>query len=532
MAHWWQTGIIYQIYPRSFMDSNGDGVGDLPGITSKLDYLAWLGIDAIWLSPIFKSPMADHGYDVADYEDIDPLFGTLADFDRLMHEAQARGLRVILDLVPNHTSNQHPWFLESRSSRDNPKRDWYIWRDAKPDGSPPNNWLAYFGGKAWTWDEATGQYYLHNFLPEQPDLNYRNPEVRQAMLDIVRRWLARGVDGFRIDVIDRMIKHAEFLDNPPSPDWKEGDNPSWQFLRIHSEGSEGIHELIKEFRAVFDEFDERVMVGELQYFLDPAQIVPFYGDPNPQGDGGDEVHLPFNFALLMLPWKAESIREFVDSYDAAVPPYGWPNYVTGNHDRGRIASSLGEAQARIAAMLILTLRGTPTLYQGEELGMVNGDIPPERMQDPQGINIPGTSRDPQRTPMQWNSDPYAGFSTVEPWLPVNPNYSTLNVEASKADPRSMLSFYRQLIALRRNTPALTLGAYRSFETDEGVYAYERAHEGKRVVVALNFTSVGQTVTLSGQGRVLFSTHLDREGETVNLGEIDLRADEGLVIEAI
>jgi alpha-glucosidase len=529
VADWWQTGIIYQVYPRSFMDSNGDGVGDLPGITAKLDYLAWLGVDALWLSPIFRSPMADFGYDVADYEDIDPLFGTLDDFSQLLDAAHARGLRVILDLVPNHTSNQHPWFLESRASRDNPKRDWYIWRDAKPDGSPPNNWLAYFGGAAWTWDAATGQYYLHNFLPEQPDLNYRNPEVQQAMFGIIRRWLARGIDGFRIDVIDRMIKHADLLDNPPEPTWKPGDNPTWRYQRVHSEGSEGIHELIRQFRAVFDEFEQRVMVGEIQYLLDPAQIVPFYGAPNPQGDGGDEIHLPFNFALLMLPWNAERIRAFVDSYDAAVPPYGWPNYVTGNHDRGRIATSLGAAQARVAALMILTLRGTPTLYQGEELGLIDGVIPPDRLQDPQGINIPGTSRDPERTPMQWSAAPYAGFSTVEPWLPVNPDYPTLNVETAQADPRSMLTFYRQLIALRREAPALHLGGYHSLDAPEGVFAYERAHEGARYVVALNFTAVAQTVSLAGRGQVRLSTHLDRAGETVDLEQLALRADEGVVI---
>lgn len=522
-ARWWQTGIIYQIYPRSFMDSGADGVGDLPGITSKLDYLHWLGADAIWLSPIFPSPMADFGYDVADYTDIHPLFGTLEDFDQLVSEAHARGIKVILDLVPNHTSSQHPWFLESRASRDNAKRDWYIWRDARPDGSPPNNWLAYFGGPSWTWDDDTGQYYLHSFLPEQPDLNWRNPEVRAAMFDAVRFWLKRGVDGFRVDVIDRMIKDQALRDNPPNPEFVEGrDNPTWKYLRLYSENRPGIHELIRELRAVFDEFDDRVMIGEIGYFATPDEMIPFYGS-------GDEIHLPFNFALFMLPWDAGELRRFVDAYETLMPAHGWPNYVMGNHDRERIATRLGDGQARIAAMLLLTLRGTPFVYQGEEIGMRDVIVPPDQYRDPQGINI-GISRDHNRTPMQWDASVNAGFSDNPPWLPIGDDYETLNVASQQENHHSMLTLYRRLIDLRRANSALLTGSYRSYDAPIGCYVYERTAGDQRFVIALNLTSVPQAINLPPlTGRVVLSTQLDRNeraGHTV----LDLRPDEGVIIQ--
>lgn len=527
---WWKTGVVYQIYPRSFMDSNGDGIGDLRGICDRLDYLAWLGIDAIWLSPCFPSPMADFGYDVSDYTDIHPEYGTLADFDRMVAEAQRRNVRVILDLVPNHTSDQHPWFIESRASRDNPKRDWYIWHDPKPDGSPPTNWLSYFGGPAWTLDEKTQQYYLHNFLAGQPDLNWRNPAVKEAMFDAIRFWFNRGVAGFRIDTIDRMLKDPALRDNPPNPDWQPGDNPTEKFLRVYSENRPGIHELIAEFRAVFDEYKDRVSIGEIAYSVSPRDIVGFYGT-----DERPELHLPFNFALLMLEWDAVTIRRFVDAYEAILPTGGWPNYVLGNHDRDRLFTRLGDAQGRVAALLLLTLRGTPFVYQGEELGMHDGYVSPEDFQDPQGKNI-GISRDYSRTPFHWSPGENAGFTIGKPWLPIAADYRTHNVETEMFDPTSTLNFYRHLIHLRRRHPALNSGSYHPLDTVDGCYAYLREQEQDRFLIALNFTDSDQEISISRvQGSTatsLLSTHMDEEriDQAVDLkSPLRLRPNEGLLI---
>lgn len=531
---WWKTGIVYQIYPRSFMDSNGDGVGDLRGITEKLDYLSWLGVDAIWLSPTFPSPMADFGYDVADYTGVHPEFGTIEDFDTLLNEAHSRNIRVLLDLVPNHSSDQHQWFIESRSSKDSPKRDWYLWSDGLPDSEsplghrPPNNWLAYFGGSAWTWDENTQQYYLHLFLPEQPDLNWLNPEVRTAMYDAMRFWFDRGVDGFRIDTIDRMLKDAELRDNPIDPNWKPGDNPTLRYQRIYSENRPGIHELIGEFRAVFDEYDERVGIGEIAYSPNPRDITGFYGT-----DEKPELHLPFNFALLLIDWNAATVRHFVDSYEAILPLDGWPNYVLGNHDQMRLFTRFGDAQGRVAAMLLLTLRGTPFIYQGEELGMHDGEVAPEQFQDPQGINI-GISRDYSRTPFHWTGEANAGFTSGKPWLPIGSDFVQHNVETEKADPRSTLSFYRRLIDLRRGNSALTVGSYRPIDAVEGVYVYVREDGDNRFLIVLNFTAEAKEAALSGvgaaQGTVQVSTMMDVDAQTINLDTLSLRPNEGLVIQ--
>ncbi|MEN9939192.1 MAG: hypothetical protein RLZZ387_5771 [Chloroflexota bacterium] len=518
---WWQHGVIYQIYPRSYQDSDGDGVGDLLGITRRLDYLQWLGVDAIWISPIFPSPMADFGYDVSDYCGIHPMFGTLDDFDRLLAEAHARGMRVLLDLVPNHTSSEHPWFLESRAGRESPRRDWYIWSDPAPGGGRPNNWLSYFGGPAWTWDEASGQYYLHSFLPEQPDLNWRNPEVQRAMLDSLRFWLDRGVDGFRVDVIWLMIKDAELRDNPPNPEYREGQAPINSLLQTYTADQPEVFDIIRMMRGVLDEYDERVMIGEI--YLPTQRLMAYYGQT------GELVHLPFNFQLILLPWQAESIKPAVDAYEAALPSFGWPNWVLGNHDQPRIASRAGEAQARVAAMLLLTLRGTPTVYYGDELGMPNVDIPPEQFQDPQGINI-GISRDPSRTPMQWDAGPGAGFTTGQPWLPLAPDYSARNVAAQRDDPRSLLTLHRRLLALRRTEPALTHGSYVPLDAGGDVLAYVREAGGRRLLVALNLGAQPQRVPWAGgqRGQVLLSTHLDREGEAVSEA-LELRPDEGAVV---
>jgi alpha-glucosidase len=520
---WWQHGIVYQIYPLSFHDSNGDGKGDLNGIRQRLDYLAWLGVSALWVSPIYPSPMADFGYDVADYCNIAPTFGTLADFDRLVEEAHARDLKVILDFVPNHTSDQHPWFVKSRSSRDNPRRDWYIWRDPKPDGSPPNNWLSVFGGRAWEWDERTGQYYLHAFLKAQPDLNWRNPEVREAMYNVIRFWLDRGVDGFRIDVLWHLIKDDQFRDDPPNPGYRYGDSEHRKLLQRYSTDRPEIHEVVAEMREVFESYEERVMIGEI--YLPIERLVQYYGLERPG------VHLPFNFQLIHAPWVACEIDEMVAEYDRLVPEGEWPNWVLGNHDQHRIATRIGAAQARVAAMLLLTLRGTPTLYYGDEIGMEDVHIPPELIQDPYEKNEPGLGlgRDPQRTPMQWDDSSQAGFTTGTPWLPVAENFHTRNVKALAADETSILALYRRLIRLRHQRTALSVGRYSQVHCERNVMSYQRSHGGERLEILLNFGHEPERVRLQGPGTVLLSTHLDRAGETLS-ENCDLRPDEGVIVE--
>jgi alpha-glucosidase len=395
---WWQKGIIYQVYPRSFQDSNGDGIGDLEGIRRRLDHIVDLGADAVWISPFYPSPMADFGYDVSDYKNVDPIFGTLADFDRLVASAHRRGLRIILDFVPNHSSDQHPWFLESRSSRDNPKRDWYIWRDANPDGSPPNNWLSEFGGSAWTWDAVTQQYFYHAFLKEQPDLNWRNPAVQEAMLDVMRFWLERGVDGFRVDAVHHLVEAEHLHDNPPNPAWRQGDSPARRLIRLYSLDQEETHYAIETMRRLSDSYGEdRLLIGEASLPID--QLMRYYGVSAPG------FHLPFNFHLIKSAWKPDVIARLIEDYEGALPQDAWPNWVLGNHDRPRVSTRIGARQARVAAMLLLTVRGTPTIYQGEELGMADVFVPPDRVQDPWEKNVPGLGlgRDPERTPMQWDA---------------------------------------------------------------------------------------------------------------------------------
>jgi alpha-glucosidase len=532
---WWQTGVIYQIYPRSFQDSNGDGIGDLPGITQRLDYLSdTLGIDAVWISPIYPSPMHDFGYDVADYIGIHPLFGTMADFDHLLAETHRRGLKLILDLVPNHTSDEHPWFVESRSRRDNPKRDWYIWRDPAPDGGPPNNWLSHFGGPAWTLDERTGQYYLHQFVRQQPELNYRNPEVADAMLDVMRFWLDRGVDGFRVDVIGLMMKDPEFRDEPLDPAW-DGVVPYTQFQHIYTSNLDEVHELIRDMRKVLDSYDDRMMVGET--YVPNDILMKYYGTPDLL-----ECHLPFNFQLIRARWEATLVRKMVDDYESVLPADAWPNWVLGNHDQHRLASRVGVDQARVANMLLLTLRGTPTCYYGDELGMQDVVIPPEKVQDPPAVNQPEIAhivgRDPERTPMQWDASPNAGFSAPEVedlWLPLASNYEEVNVATELSDPASMLNFYRKLVATRKGSAALTLGSYRSIDAGSpgaqaNCFVYERQSGGQRLVVALNFSGQEQALTLEGfgVGTIVLSTEMDREGE-LNLKSFTLRPNEGCIV---
>jgi alpha-glucosidase len=524
-VHWWQSGVLYQIYPRSFQDSNGDGVGDLKGILARLPHLVELGVDALWLSPIFPSPMADFGYDIENYTDIAPLFGSLADFDALLAATHRHGLKLLLDLVPNHTSDRHPWFLNSRRSRDDPQRDWYIWRDPAPDGGPPNNWMSEFGGGAWQRDERTEQYYYHAFLTSQPDLNWRNPAVRAAIHDVMRLWLARGVDGFRVDVVWHLIKDELFRDNPPNPDFGPGRPPHERVLPLYTTDRPEIHDVIAGLRRVLDEFDDRVLIGEI--YLPIERLVTYYGADL------SGAHLPFNFTLLQAPWNARAIESLIAEYDAALPAGGWPNWVLGNHDRPRLASRIGREQARIAAMLLLTLHGTPTIYYGEEIGMKEVAIPPDRVRDPFEKNVPGigVGRDGCRTPMQWSAARNAGFSAGEPWLPVGPDFRSRNVENQRADPTSILNLYRGLLALRRAHPALVAGRYHPVAAQGDLLLYRREHEEDRILVALNMGGVPTNVrprTMSLRGRILLSSHADRNGETVD-GELDLRGNEGVII---
>jgi len=527
---WWQKGIIYQIYPRSYQDTNGDGIGDLPGIARRLDYIHSLNVDAIWLSPIYPSPMHDFGYDVADYVGVHPLFGTMDDFDQLLAETHKRGLKLLLDLVPNHTSDEHAWFVESRSSRDNPKRDWYIWRDPAPGGGPPNNWLSYFGGPAWTFDERTGQYYMHQFLAQQPELNYRTPQVLEAMLDVMRFWLDGGVDGFRVDVMWLMLKDDQFRDEPPNPDWDDVA-PFNRLQHIYTANLPGVHDIIRRMRAVLDEYDERMMVGEI--YLPNEDLVKYYGQDL------DECHLPFNFQLLQLDWNGQVVRRAVDAYEGALPAGGWPNWVLGNHDRHRVASRVGRPQARVANMLLLTLRGTPTTYYGEELGMENVPIPPEFVQDPPALNQPEIAhvvgRDPERTPMQWDGSPNAGFAAagVAPWLPVAGDYGERNVAKQEREPTSMLSLYRALARLRRAEPALHAGDYGSVDAGVGdVFAYLRTAPGAdRFLVVLNLGTGAHTLDLGHVARtatVAVATGLVHQGR-VELESLPVGPNEGLVL---
>jgi alpha-glucosidase len=522
---WWKRGVVYQIYPWSFQDSNGDGVGDLNGVRRRLEYLAWLGVDAIWLSPVYPSPMADFGYDVSDYRNIDPRFGTLEDFDALVDDAHRLGLKVILDFVPNHTSDQHPWFIESRSARDNAFRNFYIWRDAAPGGGPPTNWLSEFGGSAWKWDEATQQYYYHAYLEQQPDLNHRNPIVERELSDVLRFWLSRNVDGFRIDTIHHLIKDDQYRNNPANEAFVAGMPPHRSLVREFTTDRPEVLEAIARMRLVADEFPDRVLIGEA--YLPFERLVRYYG-ADLRG-----LHLPFNFHLMAASWDARSIQALIERYERVLPPGAWPNWVLGNHDKSRIATRLGRTQARVAALLLLTLRGTPTLYYGDELGMQDVRIPPDQVRDPFEKNVPGigVGRDPERTPMQWSGELNAGFTGGVPWLPVAADYPSTNVAAQAADPNSMLSLYRRILALRRREPALSLGDYASIAAEEGFLAYKRRYGRRELVVLLNLTDEAQVLRHVGTtalGELLLSTDANRPLGTVS-ERAELAAGEGVVI---
>ena len=503
---WWQQAVFYQIYPRSFSDSTGSGVGDLAGITAHLDELAWLGVDALWLSPFYRSPMADFGYDVSDYCDVDPLFGTLADFDALLASAHARGLRVIVDWVPCHSSSEHPWFREARASRNSPKRDWYVWRDPGPDGRLPNNWLSTLtaGAPAWTLDDASGQLYLHSFLPEQPDLNWQSPELRAAMHDTLRFWLDRGVDGFRIDVAHNIGKDPALPDVEP------------ELARLPHSVLNDVpvsHEYLREIRRLLDGYaGERMAVGEV-FLLDTERVARYYGR-------GDELQLCFNFAAFSAPWQAAAWRERVDDARTLLDPReAWPSWVLSNHDFPRHRTRFGgsEARARAAAVLLLGLRGTPFLYMGEELGLENAVVPESRRVDP-------GNRDGSRAPIPWLRGEAHGWP-ADAWLPFPPEAAERSWQAQREDASSVLHLYRRLLAARRASPALRAGDFDWLDAPDGALAWRRSEGGDERVVAVCFEG---EAALALDGRYVVEVASDAAGE----GEAftgALAADRGLVL---
>lgn len=540
---WWETAVVYQIYPWSFQDSNGDGIGDLPGIITRLDYLNdgtpdSLGIDAIWLSPIYPSPMVDFGYDVADYCNVDPRFGSLADFDRLVQEARRRGIKIIMDLVLNHTSDQHPWFQKARASRTSPERDWYYWADGKTFGRRPSNWNARFGGSSWTWDAAAGQYYLHSFLPSQPDLNWSNPALRARMFEVVKFWLDRGVQGFRLDAINWLGKDVRWPDNPLQFGWRGYTRQTHCYDRDQPLA----HEVMRELRAHVSAYPEVVLVGEASADT-PGGPASFYGS------GSDELHMVFDFRLLKSPWRADRFRHLIAEGDRAVPAGDWPSIVFSNHDQSRHIDRYGHngdaaRRARAAALLLFTMRGTPFLYYGEELGMRNGRLRYRDLRDPYTKRFWPfrVGRDPARTPMQWDTSAQAGFTTGTPWLPVSSQASAVNVARESVDSSSLLNLYRRLIRLRQTTPALRRGRFVPLaSSDSNVVAFIRKDEhspaeAQDMLVAVNFAAHRSRCSVPGaarEGRLRLSTQEPVEDQCPWIpGKLDLRADEAVIVSLV
>jgi alpha-glucosidase len=541
---WWRDGVIYQIYPRSFADSNGDGIGDLNGITARLDYLADLGIDAVWLSPINPSPDVDFGYDVSDYNSIDPKYGTMADFDRLASEAHRRGIRIILDLVVNHTSDQHSWFQESRKSRDNPFRSWYIWRDVKPDGAAPNNWASNFGGSGWQFDPGTGQSYFHMFCPQQPDLNWRCPELAQAVLDIFRFWLDRGVDGFRLDVFNAYFKDERFHDNPPRIGLRSFDRQKHTYDINQPE----LVPLLAKIRSLLDSYPERYVVGEtfaevpeqLPSFLrggySSTSLAAYYCGPK-------LLHGTFNFEFINSPWQPAPYLREIQKWEGVLGPENWPIYVLNNHDNPRTATRFGQKEdderMKVAAALLLTQRGTPFIYYGEEIGMRDITLERSQVKDPVGARYWPfyKGRDGCRAPMQWDSSNEAGFSQAEPWLPVHPDYTFRNVSRQQQDPGSLFHFYRRLIQLRREYPALREGMFLPLTfSPRTVLAYLRQSAGQTVLVAFNFSRRSRKLVLGGElarcsWRLLLSNKREKlERDRFSL--LPLKGNEACILEQI
>jgi len=535
---WWKTGVIYQIPVASFADSNGDGIGDLRGILGKLDYIndgtpSSLGVDVIWLTPINPSPLQDFGYDVSDYNSVDPAFGTMADFDELLQRCHERDIRLMTDLVLNHTSDQHPWFKESRASRDNPKRDWYIWRDGASPRRPPNRWVSVAEGSPWEYDRTTDQYYYHAFLPFQPDLNWRSPEVREEMFDVLSFWLEKGVDGFRLDLINFLYEDEQLRDNPR----KLGARPYFWQHHIYDRSRPESLEAARDMRRLTDSYPDRALMGEV-CTEERDDAVAYLGD------GSDSLHLSFYLDFARVRWSAERFRESVGWMEEHIPTEGWPCYYLNNHDLSRTFTRLGggkhaEARAKVAAAMLLTLRGTPIIYAGEEIGMPMSKIPRHVMHDPLGTKYWPLSvgRDGARTPMHWSAEKNAGFTSGVPWLPADPSHAHRNVEDQERDPESLLNWYRSLISLRTGRLALHAGNYRVLgTTPSGVYAYVRELRDEKIAVFLNFSA--RAVTFPAQAdelagnvcRTLLSTHGEGDGEPMALSHIRLRPHEVLILE--
>lgn len=531
---WWKHGVIYQIYPRSFYDTDDNGVGDIPGIIEKLPYIESLGVSAIWLSPINRSPMYDFGYDISDYRSIDPLFGTNEDFDRLIKEAHGRNIRIIMDMVMNHTSHEHPWFQESRASRDSEKRNWYIWRKGRRSvfrkrPKPPSNWLAAFGGSSWQWDERTEEFYMHSFLPEQPDVNWRNEELKEAMFGEIRYWLDRGVDGFRLDVVNWFIKDDRFRNNP--------FNLGFFNLQYHTydRNRPETHDLLKEIRRLLDSYDERMSVGEV-FTLPP-------GNPRLSASftGKEKLHMAFDFSPMYRWWNSRMIYTCTSRWMKSQPEGGWPCHVFSNHDQPRSICRYGSGKtafqrARVLATYLLTLKGTPFVYYGEEIGMNNFRLKKSDLVDPLGKRLWPLfqGRDPARTPMQWAPVVNAGFTKGKVWLPVSPDYQSTNVEVEEDDPYSLLNYYRGLIALRNRKPALNRGEWKAIRKGHhGVISWFRYFQGQVIAVAMNFEGKGKKLRMTGKGhwRVLHSTHRPEHSHFLGL-RFSLEPYEATVLERL
>jgi alpha-glucosidase len=486
----WQRSLIYQVYVRSFLDGNGDGVGDLAGVAASFDYLTELGVTALWLSPIHPSPDADFGYDVTDYTAVDPRLGSLASMEELVALAHGRGIAVLLDWVVNHTSSRHPWFADALTSPESEHRDWYVFRPGRGPGQPPTNWRSMFGGSAWTYDRRSQQWYLHTFLPEQPDLNWRNPAVHSAIVDAMRFWLERGIDGFRLDSLPLFVKDDLLRDNPANQRWRPGEPDYWRLRPTHTVDQPEMLDVTRTLRGVVDEYQGRVLLGEMG--LPPSRLARYHAD----------IRIPLNFGLITEPWTADRLCARISAYLTALPPSAFPNWVLGNHDVSRVASRLGPGKARAAAVILLTLPGAITIYNGEELGLTDHPVSPVETRDPLGKTDLGRSRDPQRTPMPWNDQSNGGFSPVAPWLPVHPDHARLSVAAQRQDPTSMLTLYRKLIRLRREAPVIALGQVDDLRSDNGVLSYRR---GSYHVFA-NLAEGPTTVPRPTPGRLILSTH--------------------------
>lgn len=522
--NWWKGGVIYQIYPRSYQDSNGDGIGDLKGITSRLPYIASLGVDAIWISPFFKSPMKDFGYDVSDYRDVDPMFGTLADFDALLSAAHGLGVRVMIDLVLSHTSDQHPWFAESRASRDNAKSDWYVWADPKDDGTPPNNWLSIFGGSAWQWDARREQYFLHNFLTSQPDLNFHCAEVQDALLDVTRFWLERGVDGFRLDTINFYVHDKQLRSNPPLPKAQRNAsiapsvNPYNHQLHLYSKNQPENLEFLKRFRALLDLYEDRACIGEVGDAQRGLEIMGEYTS------GGDKAHMCYAFELLsgdpLTATRAKAVFDHVED----VAQDGWACWAYSNHDVQRHVSrwDLSDTAARSLAVLMMCLRGSVCLYQGEELGLSEADVPFESLQDPYGIEFwpEFKGRDGCRTPMVWETQgENSGFGKGVTWLPVSQDHAQLAVDRQNDDPASMLNHYRAIIALRHAHDALVLGELRDMAAKQDVLSFQRISESETIFCAFNMGDASAEIAMPAGSWTNIGASVD--GQTPTNEQIEL-----------